>query len=94
MDTNIQNNTLNISNDATKEITTRICKCCGRELPISDFSHYSKDKIRWVCKRCMNDDIPTNPKFKDVTSRELVLELRARGYRGKLTKTVTKDLVI
>ncbi len=72
----------------------RICKCCGKELPITEFNHYRKHSYRWICKSCEKDDIPKNEKLKDITSRDLVLELRARGYRGKLTKTITKDLVI
>lgn len=86
MDINIQNE--------TEPQQTRICKCCGRELPITDFNHYTRKTYRWICKSCENDDIPKNEKLKDITSRDLVLELRARGYRGKLTKTITRDLVI
>lgn len=86
MDANIQN-----TNEPQQ---THICKCCGKELPISEFNYYRKNKIRTICKSCEKDDIPTNPKFINCSSRELVLELRARGYRGKLTKTITKDLVI
>lgn len=83
-------NTLN--NNELQQV--RVCKCCGKTLPITAFNYYRKNRIRSICKSCENDDIPTNPKFKDVTSRELVCELRARGYRGKITKTITKDLVI
>ena len=86
MDTNIQND--------NKPQQTRICQCCGKELPITEFNHYRSNSIRRICKSCETDDIPTNPKFVNYTSRELVLELRARGYRGKLTKTIIKDLVI
>lgn len=86
MDANIQNN------NEPQQIRT--CKCCGKTLPITEFNHYTKTKLRKICKSCENDDIPTNAKLKDITSRELVLELRARGYRGKLTKTITKNLVI
>lgn len=72
----------------------RICKCCGRELPITEFEQYRTNKYRWICKSCNNNNIPKNEKLKDITSRELILELRARGYRGKLTKTIIKDIVI
>ena len=72
----------------------RICKCCGKELPITEFNHYRPNTYRLICKSCQENNIPKNDKFKDVTSRELILEFRARGYRGKLTKIITKDIVI
>ena len=72
----------------------RICKCCGKELPITEFNHYRPHSYHRICKSCQENNIPKNDKFKDITSRELILELRARGYRGKLTKIITKDIVI
>ena len=72
----------------------RKCRCCGKELPITEFNHYRPNTYRLICKSCQENNIPKNDKFKDVTSRELILELRARGYRGKLTKIITKDIVI
>ena len=72
----------------------RICRCCGKELPITEFNHYRNNTYRWICKSCQESNISKNDKFKDVTSRELILELRARGYKGKLTKIITKDIVI
>lgn len=72
----------------------RICKCCGKELPITEFNHYTKTSRRWICKQCQESNNPKDDRFNGITSRELILELRARGYRGKLTKTITKDIVI
>lgn len=72
----------------------RICKCCGKELPITEFNHYTKTNYRWICKKCQEIDNPKDSKFDGITSRELILELRARGYKGKLTKTIIKDIVI
>ena len=72
----------------------RKCKCCGKELPITEFNHYTRNSYRWICKQCQENDNPKDDKFNGITSRELILELRARGYRGKLTKTITKDIVI
>lgn len=44
------NNNKNIkSNNETK-----ICKCCGRELPLSSFAKNGKNYIRKICKSCMN----------------------------------------
>ena len=72
----------------------RKCKCCGKELPITEFNHHTKTSYRWICKQCQENDNPKDDKFNGITSRELILELRARGYRGKLTKTIIKDIVI
>lgn len=72
----------------------RICKGCGKELPITEFNHYTKTSYRWICKQCQESNNPKDDRFNGITSRELILELRARGYRGKLTKTITKDIVI
>ena len=33
---------------------TKICKCCGRELPLSSFAKNGKNHIRKICKSCMN----------------------------------------
>lgn len=72
----------------------RVCRCCGKELPITEFNHYTKTSYRWICKQCQENDDSKDDKFNGITSRELILELRARGYKGKLTKTITKDIVI
>lgn len=75
-------------------VPLRVCRCCGKELPITEFNHYTKTSYRWICKQCQENDNPKNDKFNGISSRELILELRARGYKGKLTKTITKDVVI
>ena len=72
----------------------RKCKCCGKELPITEFYHYTKTNYRLICKQCQESNNPKDDRFNGISSRELILELRARGYRGKLTKTITKDVVI
>lgn len=72
----------------------RKCKCCGKELPITEFNHYTKTSYRLICKQCQESNNPKDDRFNGISSRELILELRARGYRGKLTKIITKDIVI
>lgn len=89
MDNNNNNN--NITTPVEK---TRKCRICGKELPITEFNHYTKNSYRWICKQCQENDNPKDDKFNGISSRELILELRARGYRGKLTKTIIKDVVI
>lgn len=76
---------------------TKVCAKCGKELPVELFnkSNKTEDGYGNICKDC---DIRTNgtrrvqvkypdgnPLLKDFTPRELIAELRVRGYRGELT---------
>lgn len=86
---------------------TKICKCCGKELPIDRFK-----KGRWgyvsICIECetqhraekRQERIDEQKKkvedkraenrclcLNDFTARELMLELKRRGYEGELTYT-------
>lgn len=77
------------------EIKTRVCSCCGRELPIEEFKlcvggirRHSK------CKSCEQQSLGISDKFKDFTARELIEELRNRGYKGELTYTRVEKVVI
>ena len=85
---------MDVNNNIILPTQIRKCKCCGKELPITEFNHYTKTSRRWICKQCQESNNPKDDRFNSITSRELILELRARGYRGKLTKTITKDIVI
>lgn len=85
---------------------TKICRVCGEEKPISDFPKYSRstDGYDTRCKCCVNARQKANyharkitpkgggnPALADFTPRELIEELRTRGYKGTLefTKTIT-----
>ena len=86
---------------------TKMCKECGRELPLQEFYMIRPDMFRSICKKCYNlkhkdyyyrrkntfHDIP-NPLLKDITSQELITELRVRGYKGTLSYTETKTHTI
>ena len=98
-----------------EEIKTKVCRKCGQELPISEFSRKasSKDGLQCYCKECSNRvsvecakkrretkqleakeneriefekkyKIYTNRELAKFTPRELMLELKARGYEGEL----------
>ena len=80
--------------------TTKVCTKCGTEKPISDYhkSTRSKDGHLSVCKECTNKKqreylcrnlkkVYTNPELARFQPRELMNELRARGYSGELTFT-------
>lgn len=93
---------------------TKVCKCCGRELPVSSFK-----KGRWgvvsVCLDCDKQHRTENKQSRinkakqkiedvraenrqlclsDFSPRELMAELKRRGYEGKITyvETHTIDL--
>ena len=74
----------NNSTNTTPVEETRKCSICGKVLPVSKFDRFGKRGYHTACKACEGKDYGTDEKFKDFTSRELILELRARGYKGKL----------
>lgn len=90
---------------------TKVCRKCGRELPVENFSKNSKHKdgLQYHCRECAakyshdiwlkkkakkkeNErmefekkyKIYTNRELAKFTPRELMLELKARGYEGEL----------
>ena len=90
---------------------TKICKKCGRELPLENFSKNAKTKdgLQNHCRACASEysrniwkrkkaqkkeneriefekkyKIYTNKELAKFTPRELILELKARGYVGTL----------
>lgn len=73
---------------------TKKCRICGKVLPISKFERFGKRGYHTACKACEGKDCGTDERFKDITSRDLILELRARGYKGKLQKVTIVDVVI
>lgn len=83
----------NIKVEPQETIETRVCKCCGKELPITMFAKKGTG-IRSICRKCEEEKRTENrgEKFKDVTNRELIEELKRRGYKGELRlEIVTKE---
>ena len=83
---------------------TKVCKVCGKELPLSEFrkSPFAINGIA-TCKKCVNEKIKKTKLFKETTGstnselakftpRELIEELKSRGYKGKLYVTRTIEL--
>lgn len=70
----------------------KVCKYCGKELPISEFhkQRLSKDGYQTVCKACKaNRPVKdfVNSKLANFSPRELIDELKGRGYHGSLVYT-------
>lgn len=78
---------------------TKICKKCGSELSIDMFGRHklSQDGLRNWCKECVNEDqhkrskkvdklkkVYSNPELAKFKPRDLIEELKARGYTGEL----------
>lgn len=87
---------------------TKVCKVCGQELPLSEFrkSPFTTNGIA-TCNKCVSDKIKKTKLFKEnnkslsgstnteltkFTPRELIAELKSRGYKGKLYVTRTIEL--
>lgn len=85
----MEDNNIKVVPEVTAEV--KKCKCCGKVLPLSDFNKKGTG-YRNICKMCQRGETNASEKFKDFTSRELIDELKARGYAGKLTKTVTEEI--
>lgn len=73
------------------------CSRCGRILPLSEF--YKKTRVKdghqTYCKKCQAEQNKQKSATKTIsnsllagfTPRQLIEELRARGYKGTLTYT-------
>lgn len=83
---------------------TKVCKVCGQELPLSEFRRlpFTTNCIA-TCKKCVGEKIKKTKLFKETTGstntelakftpRELIEELKSRGYKGKLYVTRTIEL--
>ena len=80
---------------AVEETTTekKKCKCCGKELPLTMFNKRGRG-YRNICISCERGDTGASDKFKQYTSRELMEELRARGYKGVLKRIKVEEVKI
>jgi hypothetical protein len=87
--------------------TTKVCKSCGRELPLDAFGGHAKtwDKKNTVCLECMSAKLRKNlsgPKktpepqrivVREVmTDEQMVAALRANGWEVTCRKTVHFEL--
>ena len=85
----MENNTIQVA--AAEVSATKKCKCCGKVLPIEEFSIRGTGH-RNTCNTCLRSNSGVSERFKDVMSRALIEELKARGYKGTLTKVITSTV--
>ena len=80
---------------AVEETTTekKTCKCCGKELPLTMFNRRGPG-YRNICISCERANSGVSDKFKAYTSRELMEELHARGFKGTLKRMKVETLTI
>ncbi len=80
-----------------QEIKTKRCLKCGRELPASEFyvKKRAADGLQAWCKECQKTASHNkfaykahckccNPELERFTPRQLIEELKNRGYTGEL----------
>lgn len=93
----MENNNNDYSNErlAVEETTTekKICKCCGKELPLTMFNKKGPG-YRSICISCERGESGASDKFKEFTSRELMEELRSRGFKGVLKRIKVEEVNI
>lgn len=78
---------------------TKICKKCGQELPISEFRKTRWGTLAETCNKCFSEAMSKTKainrvnekqearslRLQDFEPRELMEELKRRGYKGELT---------
>ena len=76
-----------------QEIKTKRCSKCGRELPFSEFylNRSAADGLQSQCKewqkervRALHTNKYCNPDLAQFTPRQLIEELKKRGYSGEI----------
>ena len=76
-----------------QEIKTKKCSKCGRELPLNEFylNRATFDGLQTWCKECQKErdrskriNRNCNPELAQFTLRQLIEELKNRGYTGEI----------
>lgn len=79
-------------------IKTKVCNCCKQKLPLSMFKKHghAKDGYCAICKSCSikKKNPEGNPKLTNFTPRELIEELKCRGYHGNLVYIQKHTIII
>ena len=72
--------------NANSLIITKVCNCCGRELPITMFykNSFTNDGLQYMCKDCAKEH-SRNGRIKEQSKRYM-------DYLGKNAQTVLSEL--
>ena len=93
----MENNNKDFHNEvlAKPEVTVekKKCKCCGKELPLTMFNKRGVG-YRNICISCERSESGASEKFKQFTSRELMEELRSRGFKGTFKRMKVETITI
>lgn len=89
--------------DTQEQTKTKVCKRCGRELPLHEFSRNARtaDGLQVYCRDCCKEAMKKTRRGKvqkdieratyglaSFTDEELFNELRRRGFSGYLKQVV------
>lgn len=69
------------------------CKCCGKELPLTAF-YKRGGGYRNTCISCLRNSTGITERFKDFTDRDLMEELRSRGYKGTFKRMRVEEFTL
>ncbi len=88
-----------------ENVGTKECSRCHRTLPVTEFYKKSgtPDGLQYVCKECISEINKAarrskkafgggNPELSRFTPRQLMAELKARGYTGELKYVQTINI--
>lgn len=93
----MENNNKDFHNEvlAKPEVTAekKKCKCCGKELPLTAFYKRSRG-YRNICISCLRNSNGITERFKDFTDRDLMEELRSRGYKGTFKRMRIEEFTL
>ena len=89
----MENNLQSIKVIPQTTCATKKCKICGKVLPLSEFQKKGPGR-RNVCNGCLRKENGASERFAQFTSRELIDELKYRGYKGTLRREIVEEIKI
>lgn len=101
--TNVQNQNSVEKNVSQEVVESKRCECCGKVLPLDKFLVSRKGNLFKICRDCATakkvasykhnrnakkqEELERQTELSKFTPRELIEELRLRGYTGELKYT-------